>query len=184
MSKRTLWVVVLGLVIVVAVVIRPSWFQQRQPLSSASKSPSPQVVPSLSPPPTTVVPQATPLAASALPRATTAPLPQQTAPTQATASIKQIAPEEQPVPPDTFADAERVLTKDYPPDADGQVKRVTILRTAMKYPLIRVEETLVREGHAGQQRVIDRKEMVADHVLVKLQPGLGENDLAALAQKY
>jgi len=57
----------------------------------------------------------------------------------------------------------------------GQVTRVRILETDFKYPFLRTEEII--DGATGQ--VLGREEMVADHVLVTLQPG--EDPAALLA---
>ena len=93
-------------------------------------------------------------------------------------------PGTQPPPADEFHEAERVLVQDDPPNPAGEFKRVSILRTTLKYPLIRVEDQIVLEGHLNEERILRRRAMVADHVLVKAQPGVNANQLAAVAAKY
>lgn len=85
---------------------------------------------------------------------------------------------------DIFKDSERVVTMETPVNAVGDFRRVSILRTPMKHPLVRVEETLRKEGHLGEERVLNQVAAVADHVMVKVQPGLAEVAVAALARKH
>jgi len=70
------------------------------------------------------------------------------------------------------------------PDRAGRFKRVRILATDFKYPYIRVEEEFVRDPDTGEERLVSRREMVADHVLVKLREGATEADLKELNRKF
>lgn len=61
---------------------------------------------------------------------------------------------------DRYASDEVVAKSETPLDASGgRVRRVRIVRTAFKYPLVRVEETVSRA--AGADTVIDQKAMLA-----------------------
>ena len=69
---------------------------------------------------------------------------------------------------------------DGPADAAGHFQRVSLYRTDMKYPLIRVEESLSR-GANGEETVLSQQAAVADHIMVGLQAGATESNLAQLA---
>lgn len=84
---------------------------------------------------------------------------------------------------DIFKDAEKLAQQSTSPDASGRFQRVTILRTKMKYPLVRVEETVQLEGHLGQERVLKQTAAVADHVMVKVRPGLAADAAARVARQ-
>ncbi|MCM2278741.1 MAG: hypothetical protein NDJ89_11760 [Oligoflexia bacterium] len=62
------------------------------------------------------------------------------------------------------------------PDALGNLTRVTIVRTSLKYPLIRVEDRLRRDS-SNQEVLLARTAMVADHLMLSLGPELTEDDL-------
>ncbi len=61
-------------------------------------------------------------------------------------------------------------------------KRELLVRAAGKYPFRRVEEILAKNEDSWS--IAARTEMVADHVLVKLQEGKAEADLQALAARH
>jgi len=65
-----------------------------------------------------------------------------------------------------------------------QKKRELLVNAGGKYPFHRVEETLRKNDGADTYTIISRTEMVANHVLVKLQEGRSEADLQAMLQKY
>jgi len=46
--------------------------------------------------------------------------------------------------------------------------------------LVRVEETLTTDAATGAEVVVHRVEMVGDHIMVKLRPGVTEQDLTTL----
>lgn len=65
-----------------------------------------------------------------------------------------------------------------PAGTEQQVKRIKIIRsTSFKYPLLRVEEELVR-GPKGD-RLIRQKAMVADHVLVRPEANVSADTLVS-----
>ena len=66
----------------------------------------------------------------------------------------------------------------------GTIRRVRVLKTDFKYPLIRVEEALERDEATGREEATVLSEMVADHVLVRLKPGVTEEDLAAMNARH
>ncbi|MBA4387073.1 MAG: hypothetical protein C0404_03770 [Verrucomicrobia bacterium] len=68
--------------------------------------------------------------------------------------------------------------------AEGPVMRVRVLRTDMKYPLVRVQEEVEKDAATGEEKAIRMLAMTADHVMVKLRPGATEEDLQALTRKY
>ena len=74
---------------------------------------------------------------------------------------------------DRYTSAEVVAKSETPLDPSGkQVRRVRIVRTESKYPLVRIEETVTHA--AGADTVSDQKEMVADHLIVKRAPDATE----------
>lgn len=66
---------------------------------------------------------------------------------------------------------------------DGRKKRELLVQSGGKYPYRRVEELLV-QNEDDTWNVDTRKEMVADHVLVKLQEGQTKEDLETLLHQY
>ncbi|MFZ5985815.1 MAG: S8 family serine peptidase [Bacillota bacterium] len=63
-------------------------------------------------------------------------------------------------------------------------KKITLLRSDNKYPFIRVEDTFIRTtgvNSAASERILDSKAMVADHIIVKLKPGIQSEHLDSLA---
>ena len=65
-----------------------------------------------------------------------------------------------------------------------QKKRELLVKAGGKYPFHRVEEMLVKNEGADTYTIASRTEMVADHVLVKLQDGKGEADLRTILGSY
>ncbi len=65
-----------------------------------------------------------------------------------------------------------------------QKKRELLVKAGGKYPFHRVEETLVKVDGADAYTIAARTEMVADHVLVKLQTGKTEADLRGMLLRY
>lgn len=79
-----------------------------------------------------------------------------------------------------FPNAQVLETRETAPDAQQQVRRVKLLRTDFKYPLIRVEERVIRDS-VGRERVVDGPTMVANHILVSVRPGGTQADLNTIA---
>jgi len=65
-----------------------------------------------------------------------------------------------------------LLTRERPVGSDGTVDHTEIVRTAFKYPLIRVDQRISASGS-----LLSQQEMVADHVVVQLQEGETQSDL-------
>lgn len=67
----------------------------------------------------------------------------------------------------------------------SRIMREKLVETDGKYSLKAVEEEVESPAGAaaGEERAVSRVEMVADHVIVRLKPGMREGDLAALAAK-
>ncbi len=82
-----------------------------------------------------------------------------------------------------YRDAETLEERETALDGES-VRRVRIVRTDMKYPLVRVEEKVTRDGATGKETATIVSEMVADHVLVRLRPGVTEDDLLALNARH
>ena len=78
---------------------------------------------------------------------------------------------------DRFPGSVVLDTRDGIPDANGRFTRLQLLRTQMKYPLIRVEQTLEMDPATHAEKLIHQTEMVADHVVVELIKGKTEADL-------
>lgn len=60
--------------------------------------------------------------------------------------------------------------------------RFRLVRTDFKYPLVRVEDRLQLPKEGGEPRLMHQSAMVADHVLVKLNPGFTKTDLLTVIQ--
>lgn len=73
--------------------------------------------------------------------------------------------------------------EDGPVGADGSFVRRRLLRTEKKYPLVRVDEKMEPDSTGGW-RVASRTAWVADHVLVRLQPGYSRQDLLRAARAH
>lgn len=70
------------------------------------------------------------------------------------------------------------------PDHPATLKRVRIVRANFKYPLWRVEE-IVMKGEPGKPETIpSRNIMIADHVMIRLQPGGDPAKLEALVKEH
>lgn len=60
----------------------------------------------------------------------------------------------------------------------AEVERVEILQTDFRYPLVRIVSRIVRDPVTHSEQVRSATAMVADHVMVKLKPGVTAADLA------
>ncbi len=86
-----------------------------------------------------------------------------------------------PVLEDRWATAATLREVGTPVPADPDYRRrVRLMRTDFKYPLIRLEETLYLDPKSGAEVLVEQTAMVADHVLVKLASGVDVQTLATL----
>ncbi|MDD5260331.1 MAG: S8 family serine peptidase [Methylacidiphilales bacterium] len=81
---------------------------------------------------------------------------------------------------DFLKNAQRLAYRDDLPNAAGEFRRVSLYRTDMKYPLVRVEETRIQEPN-GNSVLLAQDAAVADHVVVELQPGATVADVSQIA---
>ena len=121
--------------------------------------------------------------ASPIPRHVVPALSAPTANSSAVSSAPQTAAA-QPLSSQLSRDAEKLASRETHPNAVGELERASLLRSKMKYPLLRMEETLRKEGSLGDERVIKQIGAVADHVVVTVQPNIDEKGVAALAQRH
>ena len=78
---------------------------------------------------------------------------------------------------DFLKQGQRFAYRDDRPNASGEFHRVSLYRTNMQYPWVRVEETLVKQPD-GNDVLLHQEAAVADHVMVQLQPGASLSDMA------
>src|SRR6266851_10146522 len=83
-------------------------------------------------------------------------------------------------PSSLLTNVQVVAARETSPDAQGRFIRTRLVKASFKYPLVRVEETLTTDAATGAETVLHRIEMVGDHIMVKLRPGVTEQDLTAL----
>ena len=83
-----------------------------------------------------------------------------------------------------FEDARVVAVREHLRRPDGTMERVRLVETELQYPLIRVVETLVLDRAAKTTHVAGAVAMVADHIIVKLRPGITEEELVAFNRLY
>lgn len=76
-----------------------------------------------------------------------------------------------------LASGETVSLSETEPDADGHFKRIRVLKTGFKYPLLRIEDDLQKNFSSGSESLVKRHSMVADHVIVKLEARYTQEDL-------
>lgn len=57
------------------------------------------------------------------------------------------------------------------PDENGEFTRLRVVETEMKYPYVRVEEKLRKNPETGEEVLLERVTMAADHLLVRLHSG-------------
>jgi subtilisin family serine protease len=70
--------------------------------------------------------------------------------------------------------------EDPEPGRVGVFRRVRLVMAEFKYALLRVEETVSRDRTSARERVLDRRVMVGDHVVVRLAPGADDRALERL----
>lgn len=83
-----------------------------------------------------------------------------------------------------FPGARVVETRAFGSTAQDRRKRVSLLDTSFKYPLLRLADTFVRDAQTGEERILARTAMVGDHILVKLRPGVDAGQLDTLNRRY
>lgn len=98
------------------------------------------------------------------------------------ASGQQVAPSIE-APWKQFAQAEVVESRESAPDTDGIVERIRVVKTAMKYPYVRIVEK-VRAGAAAGEAPVNFTAAVADHMLVRVREGLAEEKVATIADQH
>jgi len=81
-----------------------------------------------------------------------------------------------------LASAEVLESREGQPDADGLFERLRLVRTDMKYPLVRIEETFRAADSSGEP--IRFTAAVADHMLVRVLDGLSEGKVATIAAQH
>lgn len=62
------------------------------------------------------------------------------------------------------------------PDPNGNFTRTRLIQTSSKYPQLKVVENLTRNFSSGEDQVTNRVSMIADHVLVKLEPEYSDEE--------
>ena len=77
-----------------------------------------------------------------------------------------------------FKSSELRAHLDSKPNRVGEFQRVSLYQTRMKYPWLRVVETIANQP-GGITATVSQKITVADHVLVQLRPGATSVDLAS-----
>ena len=83
-----------------------------------------------------------------------------------------------------IAATEVIASRETPGTEIDEYKRVRIETRDFKYPLIRVEETVHRDPSSGAESILSKTEMVADHLMIKIKPGVDQTRLDALAQQH
>lgn len=76
-----------------------------------------------------------------------------------------------------YADAEVLARHERPLSLWGETERVTLLRTELKYPLIRVEDRIRNAGGPGPVEIMGSVAMAAGHVLVTASDSAQADDL-------
>ncbi len=83
-----------------------------------------------------------------------------------------------------WPDSTIVARKETLSEGGTTLERVTVVKSAFKYPYVRIVEKVDRDLAQGAERVVHRTEMVADHVVVRLNPGASTADLEAVVQAH
>jgi len=69
-------------------------------------------------------------------------------------------------------------------DKTGYWREIRIVEANFICPLIRVEETYFHDTRTGEKQILMQKEMVADHMIVRLRPHVLETELRELIQQH
>jgi subtilisin family serine protease len=81
-------------------------------------------------------------------------------------------------------DARLIDEREGTPGAEGRFTRRRLYETTFKYPMVLVEEVFAARIPGAKPELVTRRDMVADHVIVKLKPGVSEQALVGLAEKH
>lgn len=103
-------------------------------------------------------------------------------PTRKTATVEETdsqAPSSSRLSRDPFQEAPVLLIEETVIDSEGTLQRVRVVKTSMKYPLVRVEEKLRRDAETGEDEILSRVAMAADHLVLRLEQGYTDEDLRA-----
>ncbi|MFC1479096.1 Ig-like domain-containing protein [Planctomycetota bacterium] len=80
-----------------------------------------------------------------------------------------------------FRNAPVLEEKISPQDEDGSYTRVRIIKTDMKYPLVRIEDEIRKID--DKETIVKHTAMVADHVIVKVKKGTDQETLAKICEE-
>ncbi|MFA6289349.1 MAG: S8 family serine peptidase [Opitutaceae bacterium] len=81
--------------------------------------------------------------------------------------------------------AEAIASEETASGTEGVVKRTRIVKTShFKYPMLRIEETVRPAAGTEPEQVLSQKAVVADHIVVKMNPEATEAELKALVAGY
>jgi len=83
-----------------------------------------------------------------------------------------------------FPDSETISMTESQPDPNGVFSRVKVIRTSAAYRMVRIEEKIKKNFSTGEERLMKYVAMMAQELMVQLQPGYSSHDLALLTQKY
>jgi len=87
------------------------------------------------------------------------------------------SPRATPTRTDRYETATEISVTVSGPDAKGVFTRNRLVRTSGKFPLLRVEDRMDADPRKGSASLLSQKAMAADHVLVKLRPGVPDGKL-------
>lgn len=85
---------------------------------------------------------------------------------------------------DHYATAVILKTSETKPDKTGYYERKRLVRADFKYPLILLEERLKKDSQTGADQLLQQSAMVADHVMVKVQPDISETEVNQAVSTY
>lgn len=77
-------------------------------------------------------------------------------------------------------DGQIIESRQFAPDNAGIAKHLKVIKTNLRYSYIRVEQQVHHNSSTGAETVVGTKEMVADHIIVKLRPGKSLANLVAM----
>lgn len=103
-------------------------------------------------------------------------------------SNHQTPPSDEDVPiaalqKDPYQDKPILFQRETKPDPNGNFTRLTVVRTTSKYPLVRIDEKMNKNYSTQEEHAVSRVAMVADHVMVRLDPRYSESDFQTHLKK-